>query len=101
MIAEEFGHQAGDHQIDRQRLDRENQLLDEIPVLHHDERRAPDGFAEGQPGQHSGEEIKGEAGAAGIVSEARLQHQAEHEKIRQHQQQRVEHAQNAPPNEPL
>ena len=60
-------HQSGDHQVDRQRLHREHQLLDEIAMLQHHAGRAADGFAEGQPGQHAGQEVEREAGAAGVA----------------------------------
>ena len=56
--SEAFGHQAGADDIDRQRLHRKAQLLDEVAIFHEDRWRASHGFAESQPGEHAGEEIE-------------------------------------------
>ena len=81
---------AGDDLCHRQHLDREHELLDEVPVLDDHVRRAADRFAERKPGQHAGEEVERESGAALSGPNRDLQHDAEHEEIRRHQQQRIQ-----------
>ena len=87
---EKFGDQSGDHLIHRQRVERKNQLLDEIAMFQNHVRRASYGFGKREPGQHAREKIERETGAALVGSEAALQHDAEDEKVRRHQQQRIQ-----------
>ena len=87
---EKFGYQSGNHLIHRQRVERKNQLLDEIAVFQNHCSRASHGFGEREPGQHARQEIERETGAALVGSETALQHDAEDEEVRRHQQQRIE-----------
>ncbi len=86
----EFRHQAGHYLVHRQRVQGKDQLLDEIAMFQDHERRAAGGLGEGQPGQHPGQKIQSKSGRALISAKPGPQHHPEHEKIRGHQQQRIE-----------